>query len=281
MRLHSKKCSVGAARRARWALMLGLAGCAPLVAAAPLARVLNFNTTLDVVNVANNAEAPYGTTPFQSDSLAMSPSAALYSADAAGNLWDVTAAPIPVGPTGRTQIGDLDYANNGLWGYSNASQELFFFDFGSASTTYSQVITLPTGSIVTGVAYQPSSSDIFLSANSGLNTDVLYRVPTFATSATLIGSMAIGDAFSYVSDIDFEPSGSLVAMTFYHRWFYTVSPTTGATTFISAGPHRDTTAMALAPVPEPASAGMLLGGLMAIGWRVRRRAQAARNGRET
>jgi hypothetical protein len=270
--LHSYRCRAAAAcaRHARLVLFCGLPGLAPLATAAPIAWELNTNTTIDVVNVATNASGPFGTTPFLSDSLAISPAAKLYSADGSGNLWDVTGPPIPVGPTGRTQIGDLDYASNGLWGYSNASQELFFFDFGSLGVTYSQVIALPPNAVVTGVAYQPSSGDIFLSANNGLNSDALLRVPAFATSATLVGGMTIGDAFSYISDIDFDAAGNLIAMTFFHRYFYTVSPTTAATTFISAGPHRDTTGLALSPVPEPGSWEMLLAGAMLVGWRVRR-----------
>lgn len=50
-------------------------------------------------------------------------------------------------------------------------------------------------------------------------------------------------------------------MSFYHRYFYTVSTSTAATSFVSAGPHRDTTAMALNPVPEPGAVIVLVAGL--------------------
>lgn len=65
--------------------------------------------------------------------------------------------------------------------------------------------------------------------------------------------MPITDAFSYVADIDFDPAGTLYAMSFYHRDFYSVNVSTATTSFISAGPHRDVYAMALNPsaVPEP------------------------------
>ena len=92
------------------------------VRAAPAGWVLNTNQTIELVNLATNAAVPAGSLPFASDSLAVSPTGMLYSADGFGNLWDVTGPPIPVGPTGRTQIADLDWAANGLWGYSNASQ---------------------------------------------------------------------------------------------------------------------------------------------------------------
>ena len=239
--------------------------------AAPLAHVLNTNMTIDLVNVASNNSVPVGTTSFLSDSLAMSSAGQLYSADNAGNLWDVSGAPIPVGPTGRTQIGDLDYAGNGLWGYSNASSELFFFDFGTSAVSYAQTLTLPGGLSVTGVAHEAASGDVFLSARNGLNNDFLLRVPAFTATVIPIGAMAIGDAFSYISDIDFDASGTLYAMTWFHRWFYTVSPTTAATAFVSSGPHRDTTALALNPVPEPAEWALLAAGLALVGWRTRRR----------
>jgi len=237
---------------------------ASIAAAAPVAVELNTNTTRYRVDAATNAELPIPGNPFQSDSLALAPTGQLYSVDSSGNLFDVTVAPIPVGPTLRTAIADLDYASNGLWGFSNTSGELFFFDLGLNTVTYSQVIT-GTGTLtMTGVAYQPSTGDIYLSGYSTLNTDQLFRVPASTTSATLVGAMANGDAFSYFADIDFGPSGALYAMSFFHRDFYTVSTTTGATTFLSTGPHRDATAMALDPVPEPGTLAMVTLGCLGL-----------------
>lgn len=247
--------------------------------AATLGWVLNTNQTIDLVSVATNTDVPATTTPFPSDSLAVSPGGTLYSADGFGNLWDVTGPPIPVGPTFRTQIADLDWAANGLWGYSNASQELFFFDLGSSTVTYAATLTLP-GSlspsvVVSGVAHEAATGDIYLSAWDGLNNDFLLRVAASTTTALLVGAMSHGDGFSYISDIDFDGSGNLYAMTWFHRWFYSVSPTTAATTFVSSGPHRDSTAMALQPVPVPAAAWLLGAGLVALGMTSRHRGKAA------
>ncbi|MEQ1801013.1 MAG: VPLPA-CTERM sorting domain-containing protein [Gammaproteobacteria bacterium] len=272
MRIQPKPARIDTALRVA---LVSLAMAAPAsLQASPLGWVLNTNQTLDLVNVATNADAPFNTTPFQSDSLAASPVGTLYAADAFGNLWDVTGPPIPVGPTLRTQIADLDWATNGLWGYSNASQELFFFDLGSSSVTYAVTLTLPgslsSAAIVAGVAYQPGSGDIFLSAWDGLNNDLLLRVPVATNTALLIGSMANGDGFSYFADIDFDAAGTLYAVTWYHRWFYSVAPATAATSFISSGPHRDSTAMALQPVPVPAAAWLFGGGLAALGVFARR-----------
>mgnify|MGYP001004389326 FL=1 len=94
------------------------------------------------------------------------------------------------------------------------------------------------------------------------------------TTALLVGAMSHGDGFSYIADIDFDSAGNLYAMTWFHRWFYAVSPTTAATTFLSSGPHRDSTAMALQPVPVPAAAWLLGGGLLVLGG-CARRARAA------
>lgn len=239
--------------------------------AAPTGWVLNTNQTIDLVNLANNADAPFGGTVFPSDSLAVSPGGTLFSADSFGNLWNVTGPPIPVGPTLRTQIADLDWAGNGLWGFSNVSKELFYFDLGASNVSYAATLTLPGSlpatTLVTGVAYQSGSGDIFLSAHDGLNNDVLLRVPAASTVAQFVGGLAHGDNFSTISDIDFDATGTLHAVTWFHRWFYSVSPTTAATSFISAGPHRDTTALALTPVPEPASAVMFCLGLAALGGR--------------
>lgn len=255
--------------------VLVLFSCLALVSpgfAAPFTYEINFNTTLYRVNVANNNEILLGNTPFISESLALSPTLALYSADPNGVLWDITGAPVPVGPTGFTQIADLDWANNGLWGFSNPGSSLFFFDLGLNTVTYSAAITGLGGATVTGVAHDAATGDIYLSANTGLNLDLLLKVPFSTTTALPIGAMAIGDAFSYIADIDFDgATGNLYAMSFYHRDFYTVNPTSGATTFVSTGPHRDTTAMALNPVPEPAAATLFGAGVLALSWRKARR----------
>lgn len=123
------------------------------------------------------------------------------------------------------------------------------------------------GSTITGVAYEGATGDVYLSGNTGLNTDTLYVVPTSSGSATSVGPMANGDALSYFSDIEFDASGTLYAMSWYHRWFYTVSTANATTSLVSSGPHRDVTAMALT-VPEPAAvAGFGLGGV-ALVWRL-------------
>lgn len=223
--------------------------------AAPTAWIANYNLTIHQVDAATNAEVPAGGFPAHADSLARTPTGQLICDDPAGNLWNVTGAPIPAGSTGRTQIGDLDYGNGGLWGYSNASSELFFFDLSTWTVSYAQPIAVP--GTVTGVAYQPGTGDIYLSSYASLNNDFLYRVPFMGVAAVPIGAMSNGDAFSYFSDIDFAPSGNLIGVTFYHRYFYNVSTSTAATTLLSTGPHRDTTAMALNPVPEPATFALL------------------------
>lgn len=247
-----------------WTSAWILAAFSPLAIGAPTAYVLNGNASIETVDVANNADSPFGSAPFFSDSLAISPTGVLYSADGFGNLWNVTTVPLPAGPTQRTQIGDLDWANNGLWGYSNASSELFFFDFASTSVTYAQAISIPNSAVVTGVAHQASTGDIYLSANTGLNLDFLYHVAASSSTATLVGSMSHSDSFSYISDIDFDASGNLYAMTWFHRHFYSVSLNDASTAFVSAGPHRDATGMALDPVPEPATVLGLAIGLVAL-----------------
>lgn len=246
-------------------------GCLALASpgfSAPIAYELNFNTSIYRVNAANNNEIFYGNAPFISDSLAMSPTLSLYSADVSGILWNITGAPFPVGPTGFTQIADLDWANNGLWGFSNPGSSLFFFDLGLNTVTYSAAITGLGAAIVTGVAYDATTGDIYLSGNTGLNTDQLLRIPFSTTSAVTIGSMPISDAFSYIADIDFDgATGNLYAMSFYHREFYTVNTANGATTYLSTGPHRDTTAMALNPVPEPTTLALFGMSALVLSWR--------------
>jgi hypothetical protein len=241
---------------------LGLCLLVPAEAVAgPIGVELNFNTTRYRIDAATNAEVPIASNPFQSFSLAMDPSNKLYSADANGVVWNVTGGPIPVGPTLQSQIADLDYGNGGLWGFSNVSRELFFFDLGLGTVTYSQAISGTGALTMTGVAFDQSTGDVYLSGYGALNTDQLFVVNPFAATANPVGAMNNGDAFSYFSDIDFDAAGNLYAMSFYHRYFYTVSTSNAATSFVSAGPHRDTTAMALNPVPEPGAVIVLAAGL--------------------
>ena len=222
--------------------------------AAPFARVLSANQQIRNVDMVTQTEPLLFTTGMPSESLAVSVGGTQYFADPVGNLWTPTSSgSIPAGSLGIGQIGDLDWANNGLWGFSNANQSLFFYDLGSASITASYSIPSLSALTVTGVAFRPSDSSIFLSARQGLNNDFLFQVPASASTANLIGSMAISDAFSYVADIDFDPTGTLYAVSFFHREFYSVNVSTATTNFISAGPHRDVFAMALnaSVVPEP------------------------------
>lgn len=244
-----------------WTLLAALAAAAA-TPAAPLVQTINTNQTMYMVDVANNNELPTGNITFQTRSLAADPAGNRYCANNAGILWDVTAAPIPLGPTGFANVGDLDYGVNGLWGFSNASSSLFFFDFGTSSVTYSTTITGLGTSTVEGVAYRPTDGSIFLSGYTGAYTDRLFQITPFATSATFIGQMAHSDAFSYIADIDFDATGNLYAMTWFHREFYTVNTSTAATTFVSTGPHRDVVGMAFTPVPEPATLAVMGCGLL-------------------
>lgn len=241
--------------------------------ASPFAYISNTNTTIDLVNMPTNAGPTIGNSLVGSTSLAITPTGVLYAGSANGVVLQVGGPPIPAGPTGRTQIADLDYENNGLWGFSNTTKELFFFDLGSASVTYSQVISVPSSITFTGVARQSSTGKTFLCGNNGLNSDFLMFVPNFGTSAVPLGAMPNGDAFSYFSDIDFDASGTLYAVSWFNRYFYSVSQTNGSTTLVSAGPHRDTVGMALNPVPEPASIAALGIGLFAVGRRRRARSK--------
>jgi len=245
-----------------------MAFAASPAAATPFAQVVNANNSIELADVATNTDAPAGGTIFPTDSLAIAPSGTLYSADPNGVLFDVTGPNFPVGPTGYAQIADLDYATNGLWGFSNQTQSLFFYDLTASAVTSSLTDPALSAYTITGVAHRASDGSVFLSGYDGSSVDWLFQFAPSATSAAVVGSLAHGDGASYVSDIDFDPSsGALHAMTWFHRWFYTVDPATAATTFVSAGPHRDATGMALPAVPEPGTLALTLLGIAAIGAR--------------
>lgn len=252
----------------RWGIVLGVLGLSVMSAANPFARTLTANQQIRNVDMATQTEPLLMTTGLPSESLAMSPGGTFYIADPSGNLWTpTTSGAIPADSLSIGQIGDLDWANNGLWGFSNANQSLFFYDLGTSAITANYSIPSLSTLTVTGVAYRPTDQSIFLSARQGLNNDFLFEVPFASSTANLIGSMPIVDAFSYVADIDFDPTGTLYAVSFYHRDYYAVNTATAATTFISTGPHRDVYAMALNPsvVPEPGSLIALAVGAIGLG----------------
>lgn len=245
---------------------LSLALLSAAAVASPTAAVVRTNPFIDLVNVANNNEVTLWNTGFTTDSLAVDPFGTLYSADkSTGVLYNVS-VPVPLfaGNTGYAQIGDLDYGNGGLWGFSNASQTLFFYDLTSNAVTFSQNLASFAGSTVTGLAYR-SDGSIFLAANTGLNQDALYVVGPSHTSASSIGALSISDANSYLADIDFAPDGRLIAMSWYHRDFYSVNVNTAATSLVSSGPHRDVTGMALSTNVVPAPASVIAWGIGAFG----------------
>lgn len=249
----------------------------PALAAQPV-WALNYNQAINVVNAANNAELPFIPSPVVSDSLAADPAGVLYVADAAGTIFSVQGS-MPLGNTGSTQIADLCYASGGLWGFSNAGNTVFFFDLGSASVTYSLAITSGLGAnSITGIARNPFTGDLYLSGNTGLSNtsstfDSLFLLDLNLASASLVGNLAHSDTGSYISDIEFNATGTLLAMTWFHRYFYSVNPADATTTLLSVGPHRDVTGFAVEPtdVPEAGTwaAGLVLG-LWAWGqWRRR------------
>lgn len=239
------------------ALLLGLSSFTAL--AGPNGYTLTTGQIVHLVDLANNSDSVFGNTSVSSDSLAADPSGFLYSADASGGIYFVPGPPVPMFSVAYTQIADLDYDGGGLWGFSNATKELFFIDLGSATVTYSVPITTGlTGYTITGVTRNPNNGDLFLSGNTGFNQDFLFQVNTNTATATVVGGMLHTDAGSYVSDIEFDGTGMLYAVTWVHRHFLEVDPSTAATTFLSSTTHRDITAMALSDVPE---AGTWAGGV--------------------
>jgi hypothetical protein len=241
--------------------------------AAPDVWSVSANMNIFQVDAATNTETPFIPSPVISDSLAADFSGVLYVSSSAGTIQAVQGG--PVWPTIYSQIADLYFVPGGLWGFSDASDTLFFFDLNTTTVTSSVNITSGlSGYTVTGVTRQASTGDFFLSANTGANADFLLKLDLSAFSASVVGAMSHTDTASYISDIEFLPDGSLLAMTWFHRHFLTVNPANGATTFLSAGPHRDANGLAVDPNPVPeagtwaASLG-LVGAATVMGWRRR------------
>lgn len=247
--------------------LCGLVSVSSVFAAGPPAWALNYNMQINQVNPANNNEFPFIPSPVQSDSLAANPGGILYVADASGTIYTVQGA-MALGNVGMGQIADLHYDGGGLWGFSNANDTLFFFDLTTWTVTFSQAITSGLGAnTITGVT-RNSTGDVYLSGYTAYNNDSLFMLS--GATANLIGTMTHGDAFSYISDIEFDAADNLVAMTWYHRDFYLVDPTDASTTLLSNGPHRDVTGLALDPAtilvtpPEPVPEVGTLAGAAAL-----------------
>jgi hypothetical protein len=250
--------------------------CLSLVAplnAAPDVWSVSANMDIFQVDAASNSETPFIPSPVVSDSLAADFSGLLYVADSNGDIRTVQGG--PAWTTGYSQIADLYFVPGGLWGFSDATDTLFLFDLNTTTVASSVNITTGlSGYTVTGVTRQASTGDFFLSANTGPNADFLLKLDLSAFSASVVGAMSHTDTTSYISDIEFLPDGSLLAMTWFHRHFLTVNPANGTTAFLSVGPHRDANGLAVDPnpVPEPGTwaAGLgLVGAATVLCWRRR------------
>jgi hypothetical protein len=265
---------VGAMALHRSLLPVAYLSLAVTLNAAPDVWSVSANMNIFQVDAATNTETPFIPSPVISDSLAADFSGVLYVTSSTGTIQAVQGG--PAWPTVYSQIADLYFVPGGLWGFSDASDTLFFFDLNTTTVTSSVNITSGlSGYTVTGVTRQASTGDFFLSANTGPNADFLLKLDLSAFSASVVGAMSHTDATSYISDIEFLPDGSLLAMTWFHRHFLTVNPANGATTFLSSGPHRDANGLAVDPNPVPeagtcAAAMGLVGAATVMGWRRRR-----------
>jgi len=247
-----------------------LGGSLALPGSASVFWVLDGLGGIRQVNPSLNANpgVTLGNPAAQGDSLAVDPLGNFYVADATGVsvppappgfLFQITATSVvPVGSMGYTLVGDLDHAGNGLWGFSNATQDLFFFDLGTLTVTYATTLPSLATHTITGVAYQTSTGDVFLSGNTGPNLDELFRVDLTPTpSVSLVGTIAHTDLASHVSDIDFDANGALYGITWFHRHFLAINPVSAATVTLSVGPHQDATGLAIQEVPEGKTVGPL------------------------
>lgn len=224
-----------------------------IVRAAPVPHCTTLSGVLLTCDVPPNNDTLVGPSGVATDSLAADVNGKLYSADATGNIFQVTGSGATfVGPTGLGLIGDLDGDANGLWGYSNSQSILFYYDLGLNNVTIQTPMPQLIGQTINGVALSGAGS-IFLSTKIG---NVLHEVMNpLAPVSTMIGAMATADG--EFGDIDFDPAtGILYGVTYANRWWYTIATSNAAT--VNVSPYNmgllDITGMAMpVAVPEPAT----------------------------
>lgn len=247
------------------AAALAIAGTAGAV---PFFEAANMMGPLWRVDLATNAGLSSGNATFATDSLAGTTPGVFYAADALGSVHQVGAGPaVLVGNTGFVQIAELDAdpTLQGLWGFSNAGDVLFYFDLTVRAVTVQHQIS-GLVSPISGLAVGPGSTFYLSDFQNQLLSVAAPPGSPPVLPATTIGTMLTTDG--RIGDIDFEPgTGRLIAATWSDREVLEVSTLTAATQQLHPQVTNpldgglDINAITFTVVPEPAGALALAAGL--------------------
>lgn len=238
-------------------------------------------------NLATMSSTVLGLTPFSyaatngNVGLAMSPTGQLYTGDQFGNIWSLsmTGVATPIGNTGvAAPITGLDWdpINNSLLVFTGSPAYQIFQASPTTGAQISPAVTVPLGGgKAESIAWLNPSRALITYKDPGNTISIVQLVAL--GSGSLVGTPDSTSILQEWTGVDVDPSTGTIHMIGWLDDSWQVTNTAGTlnATHIGTGNHLDWTAFTMESIPEPATASLLVCGLVYLSARRRRSMSAA------